>query len=210
MNGQQMHKSNRKQQDKTTSDLCAYALMTCALVLTGCARQQQYETVEQLCVPDFDKLEAMQIAEDVLCRMHFAIEKADADTGLIKSRPLPGAQFFEFWRSDNVGVFNAAEANLHSVRRVVELNIHQENEGLSIACDVQVQRLSLPEHQVSSSARAYRMFSESSPSMQKLKVTPEQKTGMAWISLGKDTKLATEILQRIERRLAKLQKEEAI
>jgi hypothetical protein len=167
-------------------------------MLTGCARQQQYETVEQLRVPDLDKLEAMQIAEDVLARMCFAVEKVDHESGVIRTRPLSGAQFFEFWRADNVGAFNAAEANLHSVRRAAELNIEQEDEGLSITCHVQVQRLSLPENQVSSSARAYRMFSRSASSMQSLELNPEQKKGMAWIDMGTDTRLATEILRRIE------------
>ena len=196
-----MQESKRTQGHKSRSDLCTYALMTCALMLTGCARQQQYEAVEQLCTADLDKLEAMQIAEDVLAKMHFTLEKADYQSGVIRTRPLPAAQFFEFWRADNVGAFNSTEANLHSIRRAVELNIGQEDERLCITCDVQVQRLSLPEHQVSSSARAYRMFSESSPSMQKLKLAPEQKGAMAWISLGKDTKLAAEILKQIEKRI---------
>ena len=205
-----MQKSKRTQEHKSTSELCTYALMTCALMLTGCARQQRYEAVKQLCVPDVDKLEAMQVAQDVLAKMCFTIEKADIETGLIRTRPLPGAQLFEFWRADNVGTFNSAEANLHSIRRAVELNIERDNERLCITCDVQVQRLSLPERQGGSSARAYRMFSESSPSMQKLKLSPEQKRGMAWIDLGKDARLATEILQRIEKQIARLQKEEAI
>ena len=205
-----MQNSKRTQEHKNTCDLYTYALMTCALMLAGCASQRKYETVEQLCSADLDKLEAMQIAEDVLAKMNFTFEKADPQTGVIRTRPLPGAQFFEFWRADNVGTFNSAEANLHSIRRAVELNIQQENERLCITCDVQVQRLSLPERQGGSSARAYRMFSESSPSMQKLRVAPEQQRDMAWISLGKDTRLATEILQRIEKRIAKLQKEEPI
>jgi hypothetical protein len=179
-------------------------------MLTGCAKQKQYEAIEQLCVADLDRPEAMQIAEDVLAKMHFTFEKADPQIGIIRTRPLSGAQFFEFWRADNVGHFNSAEANLHSIRRAIELNIDQENERLCITCDVQVQRLSLPEHQGGSSARAYRMFSESDPSMQKLKLAPEQKRDMAWISLGKDTRLATEILQRIEKQIARLQREEAI
>jgi hypothetical protein len=205
-----MQQSKRKQKHNTTSDLCTCALMTCALMLTGCARQKQYEAIEQLCVPDIDKIEAMQIAEDVLAKMHFTFEKVDPQSGIIRTSPLPGAQFFEFWRADNVGAFSSAEANMHSIRRAVELSIEKENERLCITCDVQVQRLSLPEHQVSSSARAYRMFSESSPSMQKLKLTPEQKRAMAWTSLGKDTRLATEILHRIDKRIAKLQKEQSI
>jgi len=205
-----MQKSKRTQEHKSTSNLCAYALMTCALTLAGCAETQRYEAAEQICTEArqrrvliqtqrcwVDKVQAMQIAEDVLAKMRFTIEKADAENGLIRTRPLPGAQFFEFWRSDNVGAFNCAEANLHSIRRIAELNIKQQDEGLSIGCDVNVYRLSLPEHEVSSSARAYEMFSESSSLLQVIRLNPEQKAGMAWVNLGRDRRLEAEILKRI-------------
>lgn len=185
------------------------------LLLTGCAEEQQYGAVEPICVENVNKLEAMEIAEDVLAKMHFTIEKADAEPatpgidtrrwrGYIRTRPLAGAQFFEFWRSDNAGTDNWLESNLHSIRRVVELNMSEQDEGppqsgnrLCINCDVQKYRLSMPEHEVSSSARAYEMFSESNPALQNLRLNPEQKAGMAWIDLGKDRQLAAEILKRI-------------
>jgi len=185
------------------------------LLLTGCAEEQQYGAVEPICVENVNKLEAMEIAEDVLAKMHFTIEKADAETatagidtrrwrGFIRTRPLAGAQFFEFWRSDNAGADNWLESNLHSIRRVVELNMSEQDEGppqsgnrLCINCDVQKYRISMPEHQVSSSSRAYEMFSESNPALQNLRLNPEQKAGMAWIDLGKDRQLAAEILKRI-------------
>jgi len=185
------------------------------LLLTGCAEEQQYGAVEPICVENVNKLEAMEIAEDVLAKMHFTIEKADAETatagidtrrwrGFIRTRPLAGAQFFEFWRSDNAGADNWLESNLHSIRRVVELNMSEQDEGppqsgnrLCINCDVQKYRISMPEHQVSSSSRAYEMFSESNPALQNLRLNPEQKAGMAWIDLGKDRQLAAEILRRI-------------
>jgi hypothetical protein len=170
-------------------------------LLTGCAENRRYETVEQICVAGVDKAEAVQTAEDVLGQMHFTIEKADAQRGLIRTRLLPGAQFFEFWRSDNVGAFNCAEANLHSIRRFVQLHISQENGKLCIDCNVKAQRLNLPEHEVSSSARAYALFSRSTLSLQKLELYPEQKKGMAWIDLDNDTRLATEILERIRKQL---------
>ena len=196
-------------------------LMVCAalLLLAGCAETQRDEAVEPpllACAANrggtearqrrvliqtqrcwVDKVQAMQIAEDVLAKMRFTIEKADAQSGLIRTRPLPGAQFFEFWRSDNVGAFNCAEANMHSIRRIAELNIKQQDEGLSIGCDVKVYRLSLPEHEVSSSARAYEMFSESSSLLQVIRLNPEQKAGMAWVNLGRDKRLEAEILKRI-------------
>ncbi len=200
MNGRQMQKDIiRTKGHKSTSTLCAYALITCALMLAGCAKEQQYGATKLICVENIDKLQAMETVEDVLVKMHFTIEKADTKRGFIRTRPLPGAQFFEFWRSDNVGAFNSTEANLHSIRRVAELNISQQGGQLYIGCNVKVSRLSLPEQQISSSARAYRMFSQSSPAMQILALHPQQKKGMAWVDLGNDTMLATEILKRIEK-----------
>ena len=171
------------------------------LFLGGCAQQQQFKAAEQICVANVQKPQAMQIAEDVLGRMHFTIAKADAEQGLIRTRPLPGAQFFEFWRRDNVGTKNFAEANLHSIRRTVELDISRQDGQLCIGCDVKVQRLSLPEQEVSSSSRAYQMFSRSTSSMQRVKLRPHQKRGMAWLDMDKDTRLSTKILRRIEKKL---------
>lgn len=197
MKGQKMQKNKRKQENNSKGTLIRYALIASALMLTGCARQQQFKAVEQICVSDTGKAEAMRIGEDVLGRMHFTIAKADAEQGLIRTKPLPAAQSFEFWRSDNVGSFNSTEANLHSIRRIVELDISQQGGQLCIVCNVKVQRLSLPEREVTSTARAYEMFSPSHPSIQRLRLHPEQKEKMAWVELGSDRQLATDILKRI-------------
>ena len=177
--------------------------MACAalLFLAGCAQQQQYEIVEQICVPDMTRAEAMQIAEDVLGKMHFTIAKSDAELGVIRTRPLTGAQFFEFWRKDNVGVSAVLEANLHSIRRIAECSLRQQGTQLCIHCNVNAQRLHLPQREIHSRSRAYQMFSQSSPSRQTLILHKKQKQGMAWVDLGKDTKLATVILKRIEKRV---------
>jgi len=207
-----MQKNIITQEYKNPGNLSIYALMSCILLMAGCVQQpsapigvkvqDNYLYIEQS--RGIGKADTMEVAEDVLARMHFIIEKADVPGGLIRTRPLPGAQFFEFWRSDNVGGENSLAANLHTIRRTVELNISQRDGELCIGCDVQVQRLSLPERQVNSSARAYEMFSRSSPSLQKLSLHPEQKQAMAWIDLGKDTRFATEILKRIKERIPPL------
>ncbi len=175
-------------------------------VLGGCAKQQQFETVEQICVGDLDKARAMQIAEDVLGGMHFSIEKSDSEQGLIRTRPLSGAQFFEFWRKDNIGAFNKAEANLHSIRRIAEMDVSQEEGRLCIGCKVNVQRLNLPERVLRGRGRSYEMFSTSSPELQKLKLDKGQRRLMAWVDLGRDGLLEIEILKRIEKKIARLQK----
>jgi hypothetical protein len=182
-----------------TSHLWAYAIIPCTLILSGCARQHHRETTEQIHLPDIDKAEVMELTEDVLAQLHFSIDKVDVPSGMIRTRPLPGAQFFEFWRGDNVGADNSLEANLHTIRRTVQLDISQQGENVCIGCIVKVQRLSLPEREITSSARAYDMFSRSSPSLQRLALNPEQERAMAWIDLGEDMPLATEILRRIEK-----------
>lgn len=189
-------------------------------LLAGCAKQQQsvsagpspdgFDTIKQIYLQDIEKQTAMQAALEVLGQMHFTIEKADDQMGIIRTGPLPAAQFFEFWRSDNVGAYNFAEANLHSIRRIVELDISPRDlpggkpgsgGQLCIGCDVKVARLSLPTQQITGSSQAYRAFSQSSSTIQKLKLSPQQKAAAAWVDLGEDKKLATEILKRIEDRL---------
>ncbi|MFA5252933.1 MAG: hypothetical protein WC454_10165, partial [Phycisphaerae bacterium] len=182
------------------------ALIACVLFAAGCAKPYKGEPAEQICPAGIDKQQAMQISENVLAKMYFTIDKYDANLGVIKTRPLAGAQFFEFWRKDNVGSFNSAEANLHSIRRIAELNIKQQDAILCISCNVNIQRLHLPGQELRSNSRAYDMFSRSSPSLQKLVLNPKQEQGMTWVNLGNDTKLATVILKKIENKIAKIQK----
>jgi len=173
--------------------------MASALLLGGCAKVQSSKTSWRTrIVTEGQRHAVMQTAEDVLAGMRFTIDKADPNSGLIKTRPLPAAQFFELWRSDNVGRFNSAEANLHSVRRTVELRITPDGNDISVACTVKAERLSLPEAEASSSSRAYKMFSRSSSSLQKIRLNPQQQAGTAWIDLGGDEQLAAEIINRIE------------
>ncbi|MHC4616249.1 MAG: hypothetical protein ACYTEQ_00710 [Planctomycetota bacterium] len=177
-------------------------LATCVglVLLASCAETQRDETVGQICTPGASKAEAVQAAEDVLGRMHFIIDKADAEQGVVRTKPLSGAHFFELWRKDSVGAFNAAESNLHSIRRIAELEIAEKGGQLCIDCEVNVQRLSLPEHEVSS-AGAYAMFSRSIASMQELRLRPGHEKKVMWLDLGNDDMLAAEILKRIEEKL---------
>ena len=220
LSGWQMRKNISRQKHKRTGNSCVYAILICAIMAAGCAQEsstplvvkvqdgtlhveQTMHQVRYMENSEISMADLMKIAENVLTGMHFTIEKADVRSGLIRTRPLPGAQFFEFWRSDNVGADNTLAANLHSIRRTVILDIYQQETELRIGCEVQTQRLSLPERQVGSSARVYGMFSTSSPSLQRLQLNPEQKKEMAWIDLDSDTRLAVEILNRIETQIVR-------
>ena len=177
-------------------------LIAVFLFLGGCAGPRQVKEIERICLDGLSKAKALEVSEEVLRDMNFTVAKADPNLGYVLSRPLAGGQLFEFWRKDNVGGFNAAEANLHSIRRTVEMNIDEEYEKLCINCRVKVERLSLSEFVESDVGIKYDRITGQKirMSLLKLELDAEQKE---WIELGEDGKLATVILQRIEKKTAK-------
>ena len=178
-------------------------LVVCAvgMALAGCASEEVFTAVEQVCVANLDRSAVMGAGEAVLGQMHFIIDKSDVEQGLIRTRPLRAAQFFEFWRSDTVGELSSAEANLHSIRRIVELEISEQSGQLCVACAVKVQRLSLPEHEEAGRSRAHKMFTQRKASIWRLEISGKERRDMAWVDLGGDKMLSTEILKRIEKSL---------
>jgi hypothetical protein len=178
-------------------------ILAAALVVpAGCAGPRQaYQPAQPLRLDGVSRTEAMRAAENALSEMHFVIEKFDDQEGIIRTEPLRGAQFFELWRSDSVGLHNAAEANLHTIRRAVELRVTDEQSRVSVDCSVRVQRLSIPENEAASISQVYQMHSASAPGVQRLQLSPQQRQEMAWLDLGQDRALAASILQRIEKRL---------
>jgi hypothetical protein len=173
-----------------------------------------------LCEGSVTTAEAIQAAEYVLTRMHFAIEKLDAEQGIVKTRPLRGAQFFEFWRSDNANSNDWEEANLQSIRRTVELRVKNEavdrrpeaggadslppapSGPLCLECVVSVQRLDLPENEVAGASEGYQVRSRSTAALERIQISPRQRRAMTWIDLGEDRDLAARVLDRIAKTLA--------
>jgi hypothetical protein len=144
---------------------------------------------------------AMKQSELVLFKMNFVVDKADVSSGIMRTKPLPGGQFFELWRKDNRDGYSSAMANLHSIQRIAELSFAQRNGQLCIDCNVTIERLSIPEKEIDSSARAYSMFSTSDESTQNLYLNEEQEKMMSWVNIGQDNKLEAYILNKINKRL---------
>ncbi len=182
-----------------TLKLLLFVASSAGVLLGGCAESEQFKPVEQICLSEVARDEVMQAAEDVLGQMHFSIAKSDADSGVIVTRPLQGAQLFEIWRSDSVGGFNTAEANLHTIRRSAEIRIREEDGQLCIRCDVNTQRLNMPQKAEGSRSQAFKLFSEGDL-LQRLVLGQEQRQGMVWVDLGSDKVLSTAILRRIEKK----------
>lgn len=182
------------------------------LSATGCtAPDRNAGPSREVCPEGATTAAVIDAAHDVLADMHFAIEKLDAEHGVIKTRPLRTGQFFEFWQRENVGGYNIAESNVQSLRRIVELRVTKGTEGpsslqppasgLHIECNVLVQRLTLPTNEVAGISQAYLMHTRSEAGLQVFEVTEQQREQMAWLDLGSDPALADEIVQRIGHKL---------
>jgi hypothetical protein len=193
---------NSGQQDKTEMrKIAIWTIGTFAAMVMGCAGQREGDTLTELCLVSVNARTVLEEAEEVLGQMHFQVEKSDAEAGYLRTRPLRGGQFFEFWRKDNAGACNAAEANLHTVRRTVEMETKEKGGNLCVTCSVKTERLSLPAGEVDVSTRAYGMFTKSEGRMQRLELRERQKEQMEWVELGEDRMLANVILQGLEGRL---------
>jgi len=194
---------------KTTDGMVILCIAAIVFAVGGCAEERNTNLVDRICLSQTSMARAMDVSQDVLGRMHFRVAKVDADQGYIRTRPLRAAQFFELWRSDNVGQSSSLEANLHTIRRTVELKMSEDQGRLCIDCNVRAERLSMPERETPSTGRAYRLFSKSTSGEQSLMLEPEQQEQMAWIELGKDQLLASEILKRIQKNISKAGQEKS-
>ncbi|MDI6449200.1 hypothetical protein [Anaerobaca lacustris] len=187
----------------------ALCLLAGTIVLTGCGeRQRRPDPPQTVTLSGVTACEAVNVAEAVLRQMHFNIDKADPDAGVVRTFPLTAGQFFEFWRSDNVDAASAMEANLQTLRRSVQVDFLQTDGQVRIQCAIRVQRLSLPQNEVASVSQAYRIHSQSRPTTQHIDLHPSQREAMHWIELGDDPKLAAEILRRIARNIEQQRKDQ--
>ena len=173
------------------------------ILFSGCASQDQTLSTDPVCLPDVQADQAMEAAKTVLSKMHFQLEKDDRDACYMRTRPLSGAQFFEFWRHDNASAFSGAQANLHSIRRIVELEFAPQNTKTCIQCRVQVLRLSVPEEPLIGAERMSGIYTESSSRFQSLQMD-DRKTGqIEWLDAGTDRSLERKILTMIQKQMQK-------
>ena len=174
-------------------------LMTGCILFSGCGSERQVVSDEPLCLSNTPTDQAMDAAQAVLLKMHFDIEKYDTQARYIRTRPLSGGQFFEVWRRDNASASTAVQANLYSLRRIVELEFTPQETTTCVQCSVQVLRLSIPERPIEGASRMGGTFTESSSRYQTQEVDRDKQAQIEWIDAGADHDLEQKILRLIEK-----------
>jgi hypothetical protein len=168
----------------------------------GCAKQVTVPPSEPVCISLAGKEDMMKVAEDVLKKKQFVIEKYDVDAGYIVTRPMRGSQFFEIWKGDNVGRVNKSRSSIHSIQRVVEMNFTPGNGQWCIACTADMQRFSMPVEQLRGRSRASDVFVGGGVRMMRL--YPNTEEDMAWIDLGRDGELERNLIELIKQNLTRV------
>ena len=131
----------------------------------GCVKYTHPVVVAEpakLSVADRNYEAVWQAAIDVLRNKYdFQIDRRDRRAGVITTHPLLGKQFFEFWRRDTVSAEDLAESSLHTVYRVVLVNIRPVSAGSAIyepIVKVTAVRSNKERLAIGSTGEAYDMF----------------------------------------------------
>ncbi len=152
----------------------------------------------------------------ILREQHFQPQQVDREAGRIAAGPATGAQWFEFWRSDSQGPYQLLESSLHTIKRVVTINIEplgplsdvdaaaplvtestaEQAEPVGgcyrVAVRVDKSRYSAPERQVTTASGALAIYSERLPTTEGLRAARAR--GEHWVPLGRDELLEAYLL----------------
>lgn len=170
-------------------------------VLGGCASQGRTGPTDPLCLADSNAVRTMEAASVVLRSIQFQIEKYDEEAGYIRTRPLSGGQFFEFWQHDNASAYAAAQSNLQSIQRIVEIEVYPNGSSTCLRCSVQVMQLSVPEKPIGGMIMLPRTLTGVSQSNQTLIMSPARAEQVQWLDAGHDHALENSILRKINKKL---------
>ncbi|MFN0134539.1 MAG: hypothetical protein ACKVS9_00305 [Phycisphaerae bacterium] len=137
----------------------------------------------------------------VLREHDFQPRRLERDQGLLIAGPTTAGQWFEIWRADTRGDYNTAEANLHTVRHTVTLRLDPETgepsdaDRFRLSLQVDKERLSAVERQVTTTGAALTIFSERVPTVEGYR-DPLEATRQ-WVPRGRNGQLESYLLHRV-------------
>ena len=91
-----------------------------------------------------------QQAIGVLTKAGFTLDRQDYRLGVLSTKPLPGAQFVEFWKPQHVNALNAMENTINTQRRIVRITISraEKPDFYEIGVQVLVERQTNPTEEI--------------------------------------------------------------
>lgn len=193
------------------------ALVAFLVALGGCHAPPQSTgpTEMVLRIPDH---EAFLDATLTVLREHdLPPERVDWERGLAVSHPTTSGQWFEFWRGDSRGGYQLFESSIHTVRRIVTVQVEptavegsagvppakRARDEYRLSVQVDKQRYSAPERQVTTASGALAIYNERLPTTEGLRGAASR--GEHWVPLGRDVLLEAYLLDKIAARLPEVE-----
>ncbi len=144
-------------------------------------------------------------------------ERVDWERGLAVSHPTTSGQWFEFWRGDSRGGYQLFESSIHTVRRIVTVQVEptavegtagvlpakRARDEYRVSVQVDKQRYSAPERQVTTASGALAIYNERLPTTEGLRGAASR--GEHWVPLGRDVLLEAYLLDKIAARLPEVE-----
>lgn len=166
------------------------------IFLLGCAAPPAATGPTRIALHVEDTEALINTAITVLREEDYPPREVDRQLGVVITHPSTGGQWFEPWRHDARGGYQLLESSLHTVRRVVTVQLAPTG-GDRYLLDVQVDksRYSAPERQVTTASSALAIYSEGLPTEQGLRAARSE--GEHWVPLGRDALFEAYLLDRI-------------
>jgi hypothetical protein len=147
---------------------------------------------------EFDRL--WDVTTTVLRNHEFYPVREDRASGLIVTTPVTSQQWFEFWRHDVDDADSLVEASVHTVRRAATVRIDRGSvpETYLLVVQIDKQRLSLPDRQITAPGSAYGAFGSRLPTTAGQLVSAAE--AQTWLPAGRDPVLEDNLLRQIVKR----------
>ena len=176
--------------------------MVAGMLECGCGSKEQgrWEGVE-IERASFD--EVWQACLGSVKQRGLQVDREDRRFGLIVTKPVVGKQFFEFWRKDAVTSNDVMLSSLHTVRRVVKIQIvPQGTMRFGVNVEAHVERASIPGDQLDNTAEAFELLNRqgvpASPSRRDY-TRPQREP--VWVDIGREPAMERVLMEDIVRRL---------
>jgi hypothetical protein len=156
---------------------------------------------------DFQRL--WSASEDVARDFLFRLDRQDFRAGLLTTRPMVSAQWFEPWRRDVRTAKDRNESSLATIRRTIRFEFAQEAEGgaYRVTPKVLVERQSMAEQRITSSVVYQQYFRRPLRPQDRPRGTRESDVGIYlpnryWYPIGRDQAFEKALAEAIQKRVA--------
>ena len=156
---------------------------------------------------DFQRL--WDATEAVAREFFFQLDRTDYRAGMLTTRPMVSAQWFEPWRPDVQTFGNSIQSSLATIRRTLQFHFERLDDGsFRVWPKVLVERQAMTERRITSAISYRQVFSRPARPELRPRGTRESDVGIFlperyWYAIGRDDALERTLARSIEKKLKK-------